>query len=110
MLIKVQKASNSLGYIIFEKLSNVVYEIYPRDFDTYADVYNESLQVPGMLTHIFLYDGPAPSKAKAQDSARIKVNLITYTDSEGRDSRIFFDGEAFICNDDGKTIQKVVAV
>lgn len=95
MIIKLQKEQGSKDYFIFENVKNV----------TYSNDLKAAPEAAFTLPDIFYYN----SEPSLQKSSPRYLNNIE-CDYNGEHMRIWFDGEAFICNDDGKTIQRIYEV
>lgn len=87
MIIKMQLHYGSANYIIFDNASEVTYSIGTEERPPQS-----CLEVDQ-----FYYKG-----------GHILNRISCLIDGEAKN--LWFDGEAYICNQDGKTIQKVSAV
>lgn len=112
MLIKLQEGANSLRYLVVENVKNVRYEIQTRYFANENEMAEseireqtraKSLRVDRMEVWYYRTNGlPAP----APQTSGFSLNLLRF-EKDSVEYLVWFDGEAFICNDEGKTIQVV---
>lgn len=87
MIIKLQRSNQHSDYLILENISHINYFTKPVDASLYKGAADES-------TH-WWYSGTTELLNKIE------------CQRDGKDLTLLFDGEAFICNDDGKTVQRV---
>lgn len=112
MLIKLQESADSLRYIIIDNARNIRYEVCARHYSDHKefdeDEQREYKKYTGPLRtetrYQYTHDKPIPM------SAPLARNLIRYESPQNAEVYLWFDGEAYICNDDGKTIQRVNSI
>jgi len=97
MFIKLQAEKGSSTFHIFENVTDVKYNVHPQPVEIHPETKREIEPVNGGY---FCNDIPT------DESKTRFLNKIT-----GKiDNELFiflFDGEAYICNNDGKTIQRI---
>jgi len=86
-MIKMQRSSAHTDYLIFENISNINYYTKPIDVPKFGDLDITKTQ--------FWYNGEST-----------EINRIDCL-RDGKNFTFYFDGEAFICTDEGKTVQKI---
>jgi hypothetical protein len=117
MLIKLQKTRFSPEYFIIENARNVSYRDEPLRFTSEDEVLS-SMQdfmarpetgTPSRLSCWYQMeeDGSGHEGYDLEFAEGYAVNEISFVNSTGEWECIRFDGEAFICNDDGKTIHRL---
>jgi hypothetical protein len=89
MIIKI-KADNK--YHIFDNVSKVDYYIKPRHSSG-----------SGSITEKIREDESITVQTSTEEP--VKYNWISFVDKEGNKQSIIFDTVAYICNDNGKTIE-----
>lgn len=87
MLIKLQKSAGSSEYTIFDNVR----------IETYTNLPKPKPEAAWEAPDLFYYESTNP----------YNLNYIECFDANLKHLRIWFDGEAYICNDDGKTIHKI---
>ena len=87
MIIKLQYSNSSDNYVILENISNISYSTKPKEV-------RESAGVEAVYY--------------TSDGAEF-LNSIT-CEHEGKWMDFYFDGEAYICTNEGKTVQKIPAI
>lgn len=118
MMIKMQKMRHSSEYMIIDGVTDIEYLNKPI-------IVNSDSELSELMKN-FIADGKASDDSYANSvwynhglsdfelehncennwNDGYQVNRISYYQDGMRLSKLF-DGEAFICNDDGKTIQKI---
>lgn len=115
MLIKLQKTRFSPDYFIIENARNVSYRDKPiRYFAEDALVWEMTKFVNSEATvtapkHTCWYQIEEGSDLPYQVDFEhgYAVNELSFTTTQGEPEVIRFDGEAFICNDEGKTVHRI---
>lgn len=115
MLIKIQKFIGSNTFMVIEGAKEVEYEKEPHYFYNEKELSQYNERLPGLVVLLLVGDSikeellPVKSASKESlfPSNVIRLNSLTYFDEDRNLIRIVFDGEAFICNDEGKTIHKI---
>jgi len=106
MIVKLLKSGES-GWIMFDRIRkiNKVEEEY--DFDPNVHPVDKSEYIKGSNYRLF----DTYNKLVSAKSDGCKVAIITFlcTLDNSDEYAISFDTVAYICNDEGKTIEKVVA-
>ena len=108
MLMKIQHHRMSRDWTIFENARNVKYSDHPIGFDTleshkeYEVAFLKSL--PGANDFIFKDAG---GKIVWNPGSSYFVNELSFLNEDGDLVNLIFDGEAFICNNEGKTVQRI---
>lgn len=108
MIIKLQETANSLCYKIIDNASSIKYEIAsryysgPQEFDEH--MVHEQKETASSRIETRTYRENLPTA----NTSSIRLNFLRFS-KDGADILLWFDGEAFICNDDGKTIQRIPA-
>ena len=108
MLIKIQHHRMSRDWTIFENARNVKYTDHPVGFDT-LELYKEHEMAfiktrPGANDFVFK---DAEGKLVWNRGSSYFVNELSFLNEDGYLVNIIFDGEAFICNNEGKTVQRI---
>lgn len=117
MLIKLQKTRFSREYMVIENARNLVYSDKPLMY------YSEDELVAGMQKfvneeatvsapkHSCSYqmgdDGSGHQGYSLEFADGYAINSLSFDNDKGMREVIRFDGEAYICNDDGKTIHRI---
>lgn len=105
MIIKLLKSGSS-DWIMFDRIRKVHKIEEEYDFDPRVHPVDKSGYANGADYRLF-----DTWQKLDNESDGCKVGLITFicTLDSGEEYSISFDTIAYICNDDGKTIEKVVA-
>lgn len=120
MLIKLQKTRFSSEYFIIENARHVTYRETPLKF------FSESELVGGMADFLngadgLLYplrnscwyqmeeDGSGHEGFALEFQSGYAINEISFVTDKSERETIRFDGEAFICSDEGKTVHRIRA-
>ena len=108
MLIKIQHHRMAREWTILQNVRNVTYSDQPVGFDT-LDSYKEYemnflKSRPGANDFLFRNAG---GKIVWNPGASYFVNEITFLSEDGYLVNLIFDGEAYICNDEGKTVHRI---
>jgi len=98
MFIKLQAEKGSSTFHIFENVTDVKYNVHPQSVPIHPDTKQEIEQVG---SGYFCNDIPIDEESKTRYFNKIsgKINNELFV--------FLFDGEAYICNNDGKTIQRI---
>ncbi|MGF7212646.1 hypothetical protein GGE65_007281 [Skermanella aerolata] len=108
MLIKIQEGRFSNAYQIIENARHVRYKALPEAFWSqvaFEEIFKAPVQGPGDLllnTHEDIMVG----KQFPERAACLSLNNVSFV-IDGQFQSIWFDGEAFICTDEGKTVQRL---
>ena len=105
MLLKLQQTRFSSNWMVFENISNVSYRANPHMFSSAEEF--EGLRNSELLTHehnIPQVDG-FPHALGVEANAWYLLNEIKFFDGESY-REILFDGEAYLCTDDCRTVHK----
>lgn len=109
MFLKIQKNRVSAEWVIFDGIEDISYRSYPHTFGNEKELRREFEQpCTSAMTHetIFPPASDEPYFFDEELGSFYCLNEIGFTDKRGQYCRILFDGAAFLCNDEGKTIQK----
>ncbi|WP_435018419.1 hypothetical protein TA3x_000393 [Tundrisphaera sp. TA3] len=124
MLIKVQTHQHSESYLLIDRVDSVSYKSSPVEFMSSDELVEhlhrsgntEGCRVildPRMAGNVYPYL-PSPD-AKPEDYIGVlsekrvyRVNTIEY-ERDGQRLSVTFDTIAYICNDEGKTLEKACA-
>jgi hypothetical protein len=90
MIIKI-KADDK--YHIFDNVSKVDYYIKPKHSNSDGNIIEQ------------IRDGDESITVQTSTDNPIKYNWISFEDKDGNKQSIIFDTVAYICNDNGKTIE-----
>lgn len=114
MLIKMQKTRVSDEYFIIEDVKGITYNSIPLYFYTDAELQNGMvafLDAPRQVNELrscwYCTTGVLAAAAITKYEGGYKINRISFVNADGNPEAIMFDGEAYICNDEGRTIQKI---
>jgi hypothetical protein len=109
MLIKMQKTRFSDDYFIIENARSVTYRDKPLSYFTedelraaMSDFIDGDLSKPSRWYQME-GDGSDHAGYKLEFQNGCSINKIAFTNDASERETIRFDGEAFICNDEGKT-------
>lgn len=109
MLLKIQKTRVSAEWVIFDNVKNVSYRSYPHTFGNEKELRDVAGQpCTSTMTHEGLFpptDGDSTPFFGEDIGVWYCLNEVTFIHNDDF-IRILFDGAAFLCNDEGKTIQK----
>lgn len=112
MLIKLQKTRFSTEYMVIENARHVTYRdkplMLPSEMEL-RDSMSEFMDHQEDYQRSCWYQlcDPALNEYELDFSNGYFVNEMSYIDSEGLARQIRFDGEAYLCNDEGKTIHRI---
>lgn len=114
MLIKMQKHRFAQDYMIIERASHVTYSDKPIKLFS-EDEIKKHMQTfietrPPREQRSVWYcttDSGSGSTEPLKFPDGYDLNRISFIDSQGQSSEILFDGEAYLCNDEGKTIHRI---
>jgi hypothetical protein len=110
MLIKIQHHRMSREWTIFENARTVKYTDHPVGFDTlesYKEYETTFLIIrPGANDFVFK---DAQNQIVWNPGSSYFVNELSFLNEDGYLVNLIFDGEAYICNNEGKTIHRVHA-
>ena len=108
MLIKIQHHRMAREWTIFQNERNVTYSDQPVGFDTlesYKDYKMAFLKSrPGASDFVFKDAG---GKIVWNPGSSYFVNERSFLNEDGYLVNLIFDGEAYICNDEGKTVHRI---
>ncbi len=115
MLIKLQKTRFSLEYMVIENARNVTYRDKPLFYYSEGDLLKGMQDFLGPRVgnckvscwYQVEEDGSGHDGYQLEFASGYAINQISFTNENGQPEEIRFDGEAFICNDDGKTIHRI---
>ena len=109
MLMKIQHHRMSRDWTIIEGAKNVIYSDHPIRFGTlekdqkFEREYFE--KNPHANTLIFREESGTPVWSS---NGTYFVNELSFLNDQGYLEKLIFDGEAYICNNDGKTVQQLL--
>jgi len=117
MLIKMQKTRFSYDYLIIDSVTDIVYSDKPLTFIGETEIVghmqkfiNSDDSTALKRTAWYQLDAD-PNWDLHPDEKKFPygyaINKIAFTNARDEREEILFDGEAFICNDDGKTIHRI---
>jgi hypothetical protein len=108
MLIKIQHHRMSRDWTIFENARNVKYSDQPVGFDTLESYleYEKAFLKSRAGANGFVFKN-ADNKIVWNPGSSYFVNELSFLNEDGYLVNIIFDGEAFICNNEGKTVQRI---
>lgn len=89
MIIKLQLSYGNANYIIFDNCTEVTYSVGKEE--------KQPLSENNLELDQFYYNG---------GNVLNRISCLI----DGEEKNLWFDGEAFICNGDGKTIQRIQPV
>ena len=108
MLIKIQTHRMSRDWLIFEHARNVKYSDHPVGFDALESYEEYELAFlknhPGANDFVFK---DAAGKIVWNPGSSYFVNELSFLNEDGYLVNLIFDGAAFICNKEGKTVQRI---
>lgn len=117
MLIKVQSHLGSNDYYIYDRVSQICYAEYPhyiynaKELAEFSPDSSREIRLwlvqERIISALPLRDACTPPFAFEGEALRL--NVIHYIDENGTPICLVFDGVAYICNDEGKTVHKVKA-
>jgi len=98
----------SRDWTIFENARNVKYTDHPVGFDT-LELYKEHEMAfiktrPGANDFVFK---DAEGKIIWNPGSCYFVSELSFLNEDGYIVNLIFDGEAYICNNEGKTVQRI---
>lgn len=106
MLLKIKQTRYSNRVSVFDKISQVVYSDALVKFYEKKDLPQETVDVY-VMAHEYGVDAEKygdMSFGKETNTA-FQMNEISFT-YNGERKTTFFDGDGYLCNDDGKTIHR----
>jgi hypothetical protein len=108
MLIKIQHHRMAREWTIFQNIRNVTYSDQPVGFDTLesykADEATFLRSKPGAIDFVFKNAG---GQIVWNQGSSYFVNEISFLNEDGHLVNLIFDGETYICNDEGKTVPRI---
>jgi len=124
MLIKIQTAQHADSFLLIDRVDNVRYEGNPTEFRSTEDLLThlrlmadiESSRIvldPASAGMVFPYlptpdATPEDYLGKLSDKRVYRVNTLTY-ERDGQMRSVTFDTIAYICTDEGKTLERALA-
>jgi hypothetical protein len=120
MLIKVQTAHNSIAYLLVDHVDSILYDAVPKEFKSQDELsdyirkmdslpHNRTVLDPQTGGLIPVDDPGTPTSPKPTRQFPIYTpNTLTY-ERNGHRNSIVFDTIAFICTDEGKTLERAYA-
>ncbi len=111
MIIKLQEHADSLRYLIIENAKDVRYETFARFYTDNAEFDEAMVREQGsykgtLRTETWLHNANKPRSTKDP----VSLNFLRFVNADNAEVSVWFDGEAFVCNNDGKTIQRINCV
>ena len=108
MLIKIQQHIMSVNWTIFENAKNVQYSLHPQGFGTLKEYeeFERDFLTKHSNANVMVYKEANGKKVWAS-GATYFVNQISFLNEQSYLENCIFDGEAYICNNDGKTVHRV---
>jgi hypothetical protein len=108
MLIKIQLHRMSRDWTIIEDAKNVKYSSHPLGFDTQKsyEEFEEDFFTKYNVGNALVFKD-SHSKVVWNQSSTYFVNELAFLNEQGFLENLIFDGEAYICTNDGKTVQKI---
>lgn len=111
MLIKIQEGLHSNKFIIYDNVSDVVYSDQPYYFYSSEELRKNNFSRGGeMMLLVASERAMAALLGHETDIFQewaLRFNVIHFTDGDGQSFCIVFDGNAYICTNEGKTTHKV---
>ena len=108
MIVKVERykedKKQNWGWAMFDKISKILKEEEVYDFDLGSAIPEECHHGDYFVLDIF-----EKYIKVIKTAAKIRVVRLFCKLQDGSEYLIIFDTKAYICNDDGKTIEKIVA-
>lgn len=129
MLIKIAKApyfegSDKTSYILIDKVEKIDFQVHPFEFSSYFDLQNhlnlsrtiectslevDDVRIAGMNPDTgYKSDTPAALPEPLSKDRVYQINQVAFT-RDGKYESYVFDTIAYICNDEGKTLEKCFA-
>jgi hypothetical protein len=108
MLIKIQHHRMSRDWTIIEDARNVKYSAHPVGFGTlkeYEEFERDFFAKHNSGNALVFKD--SHGKVVWNPSSTYFINELSFLNDQGSLENVIFDGEAYICNNDGKTVQKI---
>lgn len=106
MLLKIKQSRFSNNYTIFEKISQVSYrdghETFYRKDDLPQEIADTYLMVHEYGSEAEKYGDVTFGE---ETNTVLQLNRISFVEN-GAYKTIWFDGDGYLCNDDGKTIHR----
>ncbi len=115
MLIKLQKTRFSREYMVIENARNVTYYDEPIYYSGEKTLFiamqefynNATLGYRHSCWYQIENDGSGHEGYELEFQNGYAINRICFDNNKGEREEMRFDGEAFICNDEGKTIHRI---
>ena len=108
MLIKIQHHRMSRDWAIIEDAKNVNYSDHPIGFRTLEEYQKFEREYFEKHSHantlIFREESGTPVW---NIKSTYFINELSFLNDQGCLEKLIFDGEAYICANDGKTVQKI---
>lgn len=119
MLIKVQTAQHADSFLLIDRVDSVRYEANPREFASQTelsdyirlmhDVESAKVVLDPRTGGLYPPDHDISEYVGPLSEKRVyRLNTMTY-ERHGEFRSLVFDTIAYICNDDGKTLEKAIA-
>ena len=108
MLIKIQDHRMSRDWTIIEDAKNVKYSAHPVGFGSLKEY--EEFERDFFIRHnngSALVFKDSQNKVVWNTGSTYFVNEISFLNDQGFLENLIFDGEAYICTNHGKTVQKI---
>jgi hypothetical protein len=108
MLIKIQLHRMSRDWTIIEDAKNVKYSSYPVGFGTLKEYeeFEKALFVEQASANAWVFKD-ADGRVVWNPGSTYFVNELAFLNDHGCLENLIFDGEAYICTNEGRTVQKI---
>lgn len=108
MLIKIQHHRISRNWLIFEDVKHVKYSAQPTGFDTLEayEAFERGFYEKNRSGNELVFKD-SHDKLVWNPGSVFFINELSFLNEQGYREHFIFDGEAYICNNDGKTVQKI---